>query len=150
MMQRGTVLQLYISTGDPNNPREKKETLYVDPNGVKGDKFYAKNPNRSVLITSTKSYEIASDAGIALKKGVLGENIFIDIDPTELFPGDIIKIAQIPFEVRQNCTLCKGLSQIDSKLPKLLKEDRGIFIQAQSAGEIKVGDTVEFIQRKLS
>ena len=145
---QGKVLKLYISTGNPAHPRQETEILHVDPKGIEGDKFYAKDANRAILLSSTKSYTMAHESGIALPEGKLGENIYIDIDPYTLKPGDRLTIGNVEFEVTQNCTLCKGLSQIDSKLPKLLKDDRGIFIQALSSGSISLNDPVEFIQKK--
>ena len=138
----GKVLRLYISTGIAEAPRKEVDTLQIDTNGVEGDKFYGKDPNRAILVSSIQSYEIAKKSGIDIEEGVLGENIYIDIDPYSLLPGDIIEIGECRFEVTQNCTLCKGLSQIDSKLPKLLKDDRGIFVRALHKGVISTADPV--------
>ena len=138
----GKVLQLYISTGIAKNPRKEVSSLEVDQNGVKGDKFYAKDPNRAILVSCVQSYELARNNDIDIEEGVLGENIYIDIDPYSLLPGDIIEVGSCRFEVTQNCTLCKGLSQINPKLPKLLKDDRGIFVRALDNGTITIGDTV--------
>ncbi len=138
----GKVLQLYISTGIKEDPRKEVASLEVDQNGVIGDKFYAKDTNRAILISCTQSYELAQQNNIDIEKGVLGENIYIDLNPYSLLPGDIIKIGACRFEVTQNCTLCKGLSQINPKLPKLLKDDRGIFVRALDKGTISIGDAV--------
>jgi len=137
------VLQLYISTGDKTNPRKKVESLVVDPNGVENDKFYGKDPNRAILFASQRSYDLAKENGIDISNGVLGENIYIDINLYHLSLGDKVEIGNITFEITQNCTLCKGLSAIDAKLPKLLKDDRGIFAKALQKGIIKVGDRVK-------
>ncbi len=135
-------MKLYISTGDPKNPRKECDCIKVDPQGVLEDKFYAKDPNRTILLSSIKSYEIAKQNGIELQEGLLGENIYIDIDPYTLLPGDELEIGEVRFAITQNCTLCKGLSQIDSKLPKLLKNDRGVFVRALGSGVVSVGDKV--------
>ena len=150
LQNKGKVLRLYISTGRPETPRKEVETLEVDRNGVKGDKFYAKDPNRAILVSSQQSYAIARHNDININEGVLGENIYIDIDPYSLLPGDIIEIGKCRFEVTQNCTLCKGLSQIDSKLPKLLKDDRGIFVRALGEGTISLGESVSLHRKKVS
>ena len=138
------VLQLYISTGDKANPRQEVESIKVDPNGVVGDKFYAKDTNRAILLASLSAYELAKQHDIALQEGALGENIYLDINPCSLIPGDKLVIGDVSFEITQNCTLCKGLSSINAKLPKLLKDDRGIFAKALHKGSIFVGDKVEF------
>ncbi|NPA66060.1 MAG: MOSC domain-containing protein [Epsilonproteobacteria bacterium] len=137
------VLRLYISTGDKANPRKEVESITVDPNGVVGDKFYAKDTNRAILLASVTAYEMAKENNIELEAGALGENIYLDINPCSLIPGDKVTIGEVAFEITQNCTLCKGLSSISSKLPKLLKDDRGIFAKALYKGTIRVGDSVE-------
>ncbi len=140
--ENGKVLRLYISTGNAKNPRVEVNSLRIDPSGVKSDKFYDKDPDRAILVSCTQSYDIAKRNHIEIQEGILGENIYIDIDPYSLLPGDVIEIGECRFEVTQNCTLCKGLSQISPKLPKLLKDDRGIFVRALQEGEIHVGDKV--------
>ena len=150
-MQRtsGKVLRLYISTGIKDNPRKEVTSLEVDPNGVVEDKFYGKDTNRAILISCVQSYELAKQNEIDIEEGVLGENIYIDINPYALLPGDILEIGECRFEVTQNCTLCKGLSQINPKLPKLLKDDRGIFVRALTSGKISVGDSVSLQKKEI-
>ena len=147
MSQTGTVLNLFITNDDENKTRIDVKDVKIDKDGIINDKFYAKNLDRSILITSTKSYELAKQNSIELNYGMLGENILIDIDPYKLTKDDIIKIGELEFSITQNCTLCKGLSILSSKLPKLLKDDRGIFCKLVSdSGKISVGDKVTIIK----
>ena len=143
-MQRnilGNVKELFISISE--EPFRVSHTeIAVDVNGVLGDKFYGKDPSRTILITSTNAYLMASDINIDLKNGLLGENILIEGSIKELQLGERFFIGDVEFELAQNCTLCKGLSKIDSQLPQLLKDDRGIFIKAITNGTIKVGDSL--------
>lgn len=140
---QGKVLKLFITKNDENKTRQQKSEITVDEFGVRDDKFYKKNEQRAVLITSIQSYDMAADKDINLSDGVLGENILIDINPYHLEPGKTVQIGNITLEITQNCTLCKGLTAINTKLPKLLKNDRGIFAKViQDSGIIKVGDTV--------
>jgi len=141
-MNRGIVKELFISK---NDKRVKTDKILVDENGIVGDKFYAKDKDRTILITSFDSYNLAKVNGIETEFGTLGENILIDINIYNLLPTDKIKIGNIFFEVTQNCTICKSLAKIDPKLPKILKTDRGIFFKALTAGEIYVGDIIEII-----
>ena len=137
----GKVLELYITIkGDPT--RVPQETLTLDAEGVIGDKFHAKELERSVLIASEESYAIAQNNDVDIGNGLLGENILIDYNPYHMLPGDTFSIGEVTFAITQNCTLCKGLSSVDSKLPKLLKNDRGIFAKVLHSGSIKIGDTV--------
>lgn len=139
----GQVLTLYITQNDGAKTRTSAQSIEVDNNGIINDKFYAKNLQRSILITSIDSYTLAEQNSIDIDQGVLGENILIDINPYSLLAGDKIKIGEVLLEITQNCTLCKGLSSVDSKLPKLLKNDRGIFAKVISqSGKIIVGDKV--------
>jgi len=143
----GKVIELFITQEDESKKRVSVNTLQVDAKGIIGDKFYDKNLQRSILVTSTDSYALTKDNNIDIAIGSLGENILIDINPYHLLPGDKIKIASLELEVTQNGTLCKGLSSVNAKLPKLLKNDRGVFTKLTSEeGVIQIGDKVEIFK----
>jgi MOSC domain-containing protein YiiM len=131
---QGKVVALYITKNDAKKTRLTPEEISVDANGIQDDKFYAKDPQRAILITAIQSYELTKENNIEIEWGTLGENILIDISPYHLLPGQTLKIGETTLEITQNCTLCKGLSSVNSKLPKLLKNDRGIFAKV-------IGDT---------
>ena len=131
----GKVLSVFKS-------KQKSDELLLDESGVVGDKFYAKNTSRSVLLISQKSYDLAKKAGINPPYGSLGENILLDFNPYNLPLGTKIKIADVVLEISQNCTLCNSLSKVDAKLPKLLKEDRGIFAKVVKGGVIKENEKI--------
>ena len=140
---QGKVIELFITKDDANKTRKNVQSVLVDNDGIIEDKFYAKNLQRSILLTSTDSYKLTQENDIDIKTGSLGENILIDINPYHLVMGDKVFIGDVELEITQNCTLCKGLSTVDSKLPKLLKNDRGIFAKVISgASAIKLGDKV--------
>ena len=71
-----------------------------------------------------------------MKYGDLGENIIVDFNPYTLEENSQIKIGEVTLEISQHCTLCKSLAKVDSKLPKLLKNDRGVFAKVIQAGKI--------------
>ena len=142
MSKTGTVQKLFISVKDKG--RESKESLKLDENGVNGDKFYGKNNQRAILLTSLDSYEIAKENGIEASFSDLGENILIDINPYSLNVGDKITIGEVILEITHNCTLCKSLAKVDARLPEILKDDRGIFAKTIKDGVIKVDDKVSF------
>ncbi|CAI6152218.1 MAG: hypothetical protein SPLUMA2_SPLUMAMAG2_01862 [uncultured Sulfurimonas sp.] len=143
----GTVKELYFTQNDTNKTRQNVEKISVDNTGVKKDKFYNKNPMRAILITCIESYNLAQKNEINIQAGSLGENILIDINPYALVQGDRIKIGNTLLEITQNCTLCQGLSSIDSKLPKLLKNDRGIFAKyLEGSSQIILGATVQILK----
>ena len=135
LLKVGKVLGLFVS----KNPVEK---IALDRHGVKGDKFYKKDVDRSVLISSQESYTMAEQKDIHLLHGQLGENIIIDYNPYALQFGDKIEIGEVFLQITQNCTLCKSLTKIDAKLPNLLKKDRGIFAKVIKGGTIYKNDDI--------
>ena len=141
---KGKVIELFLTKDDANKTRQSVQSISVDQHGIVGDKFYGKNSQRAILLTSQESYKLSEENGINISTGSLGENILIDLNPYSLLMGDKLLISGIELEITQNCTLCKGLSSVDSKLPKLLKNDRGIFARVSSdSGIINIGDEVE-------
>ncbi|RRS30158.1 MAG: hypothetical protein P794_08265 [Epsilonproteobacteria bacterium (ex Lamellibrachia satsuma)] len=145
MTHVGKVLSLYISTKESDSPVEKSE-IAADTKGIVGDKHYDTNIQRSVLITSIQSYELVKKQQIEIPYGILGENLLIDYNPYVLPIGARLHIGNIILEITQPCTLCEHLSCIDHKLPKLLKNDRGIFAKTIQPGEIKVGDEISLLE----
>lgn len=135
------VLALFVSVNNEKK-RVQKKKLELDENGVLEDKFYAKNNNRLILITSVNAYALAKSNGVDLEYGSLGENILIDQNINTFTIGKQFKIGEIVLEVTQNCTLCNGLSILDSKLPEVLKNDRGLFAKAITSGIIKKDDII--------
>ncbi|QSZ42947.1 MOSC domain-containing protein [Sulfurimonas aquatica] len=140
---QGKVIQLYVTNKDTTKGRQTTKKVHLDEKGIIDDKFYNKNLQRSILIASIDSYTIAKENGIEIEDGSLGENILIDINPYHLKSGDTLIIGKNELKITQNCTICQGLSSVDSKLPKLLKNDRGIFARyVKGNSEIKIGDSV--------
>ncbi len=139
MTKVGKVFSLFYS---PPAGRMSVTSFDLDTEGILKDKHYAKSISRSVLITSLESYALANDHGIDAAYGVLGENVLIDYNPYHLRSGKRLQIGKVVFEISEPCTLCKSLTKIDSKLPKLLKDDRGIFAKVLEAGSIKEGDDI--------
>ena len=139
MTKVGKVSSLFFS---PPNGRTSTTELQFDTKGILNDKHYDTKAERSVLITSTDSYALVKSHGIDAAYGVLGENLLIDYNPYHLVSGTRVKIGEVILEISQHCTLCKSLTQVDNKLPKLLKDDRGIFARVIESGAIKAGDDI--------
>ena len=137
---QGRVLNLFISHKERG--RESKSEIDVDINGIIDDKFYAKDLSRTILIASLESYTLAKESGIDIDYGLLGENVIVDINPYSLTSGAKLSIGDLKLEITQNCTICNTLGKVDSRLPKLLKSDRGIFAKALNSATIKIGDSV--------
>ncbi|MEA3229052.1 MAG: MOSC domain-containing protein [Campylobacterota bacterium] len=141
---RGKVLELFVSI--KGKDRENRNDILVDEDGILEDKFYKKNRERSILITSNDSYLLAKENNIETKNGTLGENILIDINPYQLTVNDKIIIGNVELIITQNCTICNSLSKIDKKLPSILKCDRGIFAKTLQSGKIRKGDEVKILK----
>jgi MOSC domain-containing protein YiiM len=139
MTKVGNVSSLFYS---PPGGRTRIDTFDLDCKGIVDDKHYNKNSDRTVLIASLESYTLAKQQDIDLAYGYLGENVLIDYNPYHLTAGSRLKIGKVTFEISQLCTLCKSLTKIDSKLPKLLKDDRGIFAKVMEPGSLKEGDDI--------
>lgn len=140
----GNVLNLFYST---DKGRVSTEELHFDKKGVVEDKYYNKNIDRSVLITTIESYLLAKEHGIEASYSALGENLLIDYNPYGLNEGDVLLVGDVKLEISQHCTLCKSLSRVDSRLPKLLKDHRGIFAKVIDAGKVKKGDVIYILEK---
>ncbi len=143
--QTSKVLALYIADAD-QSAMISKDFVQCRLDGIEGDKHYAKDPARSVLITSTYAYMLAKKQGIDVSYGALGENILIDFDLRPFGPGTRLQMGDVILEIAQNCTLCNHLSKIDRKLPKLLRNDRGVFARVVQEGRIHTGDEVSLVE----
>lgn len=141
----GRVIELFISK-EESSSRVKKDKITLDLGGVIGDKYHNRDINRSILLTSIYSYNLAKEHDIEFEFGLLGENILIDFNPYHLISSTRLKIGDAIIEISQNCTICNHLSKIDNRLPKLLKDDRGIFVKVIKAGDISIDDKIYLIE----
>ncbi len=137
----GRVIALFISKPD-TSARTHLSSVTLDQKGVVSDKFYGRDGQRSVLLTSIKSYTIAQKEGVEIAYGSLGENILMDYNPYLLDIGSKLYIGDAILEISQPCTICDHLSAIDPVLPQLLCNDRGIFAKVIQKGEVRESDTV--------
>ena len=145
MKNVGKVTTLFISV-QGSSKRVEKELFHLDAKGIVEDKYHNTNINRSVLLTSEASYELANRNNIQMPFGSLGENILMDYNPYHLLPGDQMRIGEVVLEISQNCTMCDHLSKIDASLPTLLKDDRGIFAKVIEGGIIKKEDKITLLK----
>ena len=144
----GNISALFISQKG-SSTRKKQASIQLDEKGICNDKFYGKDSQRSVLITSKESYTLAKKHNIEIPYGSLGENLLIDYNPYHLPAGTQLAIGTSVLEISQNCTLCDHLSSLHTLLPSLLKHDRGIFAKVIQAGEIKKNDEIFIIEKSI-
>jgi len=138
----GKVIKLFLHDKFAKQTIEVN-SLICDKYGIKNDKFYKKDKNRSILLSSLDSYNIAKSNNIDINYGILGENILFNFNPHKLEIGTILYIGNhTEIEISKECTICNHLSSIDSDLPKLLKNDRGIFCFSLNNSVIHLNDKV--------
>jgi len=141
----GKVSELFISLKG-SKKRVSKKSISLDTFGIIQDKYHNTDIQRSILITSLTSYDLAQKHNITMPFGSLGENLFIDYNPYHLSSGTKLEIGTAILEISQNCTMCNHLSKIDKKLPTLLKHDRGIFAKVVQDGEIHYNDNIYLLR----
>lgn len=140
----GKIQKLFISQ-KKTKTRVLKKNIFVDFQGIQEDKFYNKNIDRSVLLTSIYAYELMNKQKINAIPGELGENILVDFNPYDLKKGMQLLIGDVILEITIECTICNGLNKIDEKIPQLLKNSRGIFAKVVQGGTIHINDAIQII-----
>ena len=147
-MTSGNVLTLYMTMPDlmRSGHRMKCEDFECDPNGIIGDVNYEKGGEHVLLLVSKKSYDIIEAAELVVDKGVLLENIYVDIDLNHLKKGSVIEVGDILFEVTGPCKAYAYLYALAPELPELIDGNRGIFVTPMEQGRIAVGDEVKIVK----
>ncbi|WP_456430778.1 MOSC domain-containing protein [Nitratifractor sp.] len=150
MILAGEVLGTFSAPeGTGGLPRPRVETLRLRAEyGIEGDKFAGKNPDRGVLITGKYAYDLAQREGIELAPGSLGENLLLDFDPHRFTIGTVFEIGGARIRVSESCTLCDHLAVFDKRLPRLVRDNRGLYCRVLRDGEIRPGDSVVWIGRE--
>ncbi len=143
MIEKNSVLKLFIAN-EQTKSMEEVNRFELQIGGVVGDKYFGRE-NREVLLTSTYGYELAKTHNITIDYGTLGENILTDMNIKSLQLGDKLKIGEAVLEVSMLCPVCTHLSIIKKELPKLIKDDRGIFLKVIQSGTISQNDTLELL-----
>jgi len=138
----GEIKYLFISS-NKENKRLSKQKILVDTKGIVDDKFYNTNKERSILLTSLYAYKLMKEKNIFATHGQLGENILVDFNPYELESGTQLSIGETILEITIECTICNFLTKINNKVPKLLKNDRGVFAKVIKGGTISINDSIE-------
>ncbi|SFV90345.1 hypothetical protein MNB_SV-4-379 [hydrothermal vent metagenome] len=142
MKKVGKVCALFTLDKEIKAPY-RQTLLTLDCQGIHDDKHYGSMMERTVLISSTESYTLIKEKiGILIPYGYLGKNLLIDFNPCNLPLGTQLKIGDTLLEIMQNCTLYNHLSTLNKRIPKLLKDDRGIFAKVVQLGHIHQEDTI--------
>ncbi|MCH9813886.1 MAG: hypothetical protein K0U47_08070 [Epsilonproteobacteria bacterium] len=147
-MANGKVLSLYMTMPDMmrSGHRMKCEDFDCDANGIVGSRDYDNGKENLMLLVSKKSYDIIEDAELVVDKGVLMENIYIDVDLYHLNKGSIIEIGETLFEVTGACEDYRYLYAFSPELPEIIHGKRGLFVSPVEYGSIQVGNEVNIIK----
>jgi len=140
----GHIKQLFISSIEEKK-RVSKNTINIDIKGIVDDKYYDTNQDRSILLSPIHAYELMKENNIEASYGQLGENILVDFNPYDLDEGTQLFIGDVILEITIECTICKLLTKINNKVPKLLKKDRGVFAKVIKEGTLNINDSVTIL-----
>ena len=143
-MPKGKVLDLYMTMPDMMRlgNRISCEDIDCDPDGIIGDMNYETSESRVMLLTSQISYDLAEEEELVISKGVLMENIHVDIDLNDLNAGDVIELGETMVEVTERCEAYGYLMALAPELPEIIEGKCGLFVRPLDYGTIKVGDEV--------
>jgi len=147
-MAAGKVLSLYMTMPDlmRSGYRMKCNDFECDPGGIEGDIHYENGGEHVMLLVSKKSYDIIEAAELVVDKGVLMENIYVDVDLNRLKKGSVIAVGETLFEVSGPCEAYRYLYALAPELPELLHGNRGIYIAPMEQGRVEVGDEVSIVK----
>ena len=139
------VLGTFSATiNDTSKVRPKRDKLeLVKDYGIKDDKFALKNLDQSVLIVPIDAYDITKNEGIELEFGSLGENILVDFNIMDMPINTKLKIGDAVVEITQKCTMCNHLAVFDKRVPRLVRNHRGVYCKIIESGIVKKGMSVE-------
>lgn len=147
-MTSGKVLSLYITMPDMmrSGHRMRVEDLDFDANGIIGSRDYENGTEHALVLVSKKSYDIIEEAELVFERGLLMEDIYVDVDLYHLKKGSIIEIGDMLFEVTGPCEDYRYLYAFAPEIPELLHGKRGLFISPIEYGRLEVGNSVSVIQ----
>ncbi|GIT99731.1 hypothetical protein TSL6_02380 [Sulfurovum sp. TSL6] len=147
-MTSGKVLSLYMTMPDMirSGHRMRVEDMECDENGIMGSRDYENGKEHTMVLVSKKSYDIIEEAELAFERGLLMEDIYVDVDLYHLKKGSIIEIGEMLFEVTGPCEDYRYLYAFAPELPELIQGKRGLFISPIEYGRIEVGDEVNVVQ----
>ena len=147
-MTSGKVLSLYMTMPDMIRAGHRMivEDLELDENGIMGSRDYENGTERAMVLVSKKSYDIIEEAELVFERGLLMEDIYVDVDLYHLKKGSIIEIGEVLFEVTGPCEDYRYLYAFAPELPELIHGNRGLFISPVDYGGIAVGNEVKVIK----
>lgn len=150
-MENGKVLALYMTMPDMirSGHRMTCEDFECDPDGIFEDINYDTSEDKVMMLTCTKSYDIAEEEGIVIDNGVLMENILVNTNLYHLKAGSVIELGETMLEVTGPCEVYGYIRALAPELPELLEGNRGLFVRPMEYGKIAMGDSVKILKEVL-
>ena len=147
-MASGKVLSLYMTVPDlmRSGHRMQCESIECDPTGIIGSREYESGEDQLLLLVSKVSYDLIEEADLVVDKGLMLENIYVDVDLYHLKAGSIIEIGDVLFEVKGSCEDYRYLYTFVPEAADLIQGKRGLFVKAVEHGGIAIGDEVTVVQ----
>ena len=147
-MTNGKVITLYMTMPDMMRAghRMRVDDIDCDENGIIGSRDYENGTEHKMVLVSKKSYDIIEEAELAFERGLLMEDIYVDIDLYHLKKGSIIEIGDMTFEIDGLCEDYRYLYSFAPELPELIQGKRGLFITPIEYGRMQVGDVVKVLK----
>ena len=147
-MTSGKVLSLYMTMPDMIRAghRMNVEDIDLDENGIMGSRDYENGTERNIVLVSKKSYDIIEEAEFVIERGLLMEDIYVDVDLYHLNKGSVIEIGEVLFEVVGPCEDYRYLYAFAPEVPELIHGKRGLFLSLLDYGGIQVGNEVKVIK----
>lgn len=143
----GQIHAICISEKKGTSKFNVPEIELIENFGLKGD-AHAGNWHRQVSLLSFEKIEEFRTKGINVKFGAFGENIVVSgIDLAKLPIGTKLEIGKILLEVTQIGKVCHDRCNIYNTVGDCIMPREGIFARVLKGGSIKVGDTVEVLNR---
>jgi MOSC domain-containing protein YiiM len=124
----------------------KVEDFDCDDNGIVGSRDYDNGVDKPMVLVSKKSYDIIEEAELVFERGLLMEDIYVDVDLYHLKKGSVIEIGEMLFEVTGPCEDYRYLYAFAPELPELIHGKRGLFVKPLEYGGIAVGDEVSVVK----
>jgi len=147
-MKSGKVLALYMTMPDMirSGHRMSCEDFECDSDGIFEDSNYESDSGYVMMLTCQTTYDIVEEAELVIEKGVLMENILVDIDLYGLKKGSVIELGDTLLEVTGPCESYGYLMALAPELPDLIRGKRGLFVTPLDVGKISVGDEVNVLK----
>ncbi|NBC96836.1 MAG: MOSC domain-containing protein [Deinococcus-Thermus bacterium] len=137
---------LALFAGGPDFVKASRTVVTVDEGGVLGDRHHGRAPERALLLVPSASYEALAADGIAVPHGSLGENLVVSGLPARgLAPGTRLALGEVRAVVEAPCTVCRALTQVHPRLPKLAYGRRGVYLRIVQGGPLHAGDPVRIV-----